>query len=323
MRLIALVTPVALALGLAPQAAYPCSQVLQLGPTQPGDGAIDVPLNAALYIHAPNIAGWGIVVDAADDVGRMSRLEAEPLGDGLARAPLTLTAGRVVTLDVYTLQMASVRHSLRLRAGAREDHTPPTRLAAPTLSLRDAELSPCTNTSWRILSATFTPPTDDHGLAAFTLEAIREAGPQVIAHTLYGLDAADPIATVTLSASVPPTEVGCYRVVAHDLAGNTTESPEVCTGAVPPPPPVDAGLPLDSGVSADAGSPVDPRLDAGPSRPDASTARDARGPGTLETLEPECGCQGVRRGAGTDGGAVGALLVLVWLARRSRDRTSS
>lgn len=323
MRALVLLTPVALSLGLAPQAAYPCSQVLQLGPTQPGDGAIDVPLNAALYIHAPGIAGWGIVVEAADDAGRMSRSEAVPLGSDLARAPLELAAGRVVSLDVSTPQMGSVRHSLRLRAGSREDLTPPTPFDTPTLSIRDQGISPCTNAGWQILTVTFMPPTDDYGLAAYTLEMIREGGPQVIAHTLFGLDAADPINAVTLSASVPPNESGCYRVVAHDLAGNTTASPEVCTGAVPPPPPLDAGPPLDTGVRADAGSPVDPRQDAGPSRPDASVSRDASGPGTLETLEPECGCQSVQRSAGVEGGALSVMLALVWLARRRQPRHGS
>jgi hypothetical protein len=319
-----LLVPLTLAVALAPQAAYPCSQAVWVGPTQPSDGAVDVPTNALLYIDAGSVARWGLVVEATDGSGRMSRTEAVPLSDNLARAPLALRPGQVVALDVFVPMNGALRHSLRLQVGAAEDHTPPAPIARPTLSVSDLSINPCTNADSRLLTVTFTPPNDDHGLAAYTLESVRGLGPEVVAHALVGVDAADPINMVTLTAAIGPAAADCYRVVAHDLAGNTSSSPDVCLSPAPPPPPLlDAGLPLDTGVSADVGSPVDPRLDAGPVRPDASVARDASGPGSLETLEPECGCQSVSRGAGVDGSAVSVLLALVWLARRRRPRDGS
>ena len=155
-------TPVAVAaaLGLAPQAADPCSEALNLGPTQPSDGAIDVPTNALLYIDASGVAGWGIVVEATDGSGRMSRTQAVALSDNLARAPLALRPGQVVALDVFAPMNNALRHSLRLRVGATEDHTPPGPIAPPTLSVGAPSINPCTNIEMRFLRVTVTPPAD-------------------------------------------------------------------------------------------------------------------------------------------------------------------
>lgn len=312
MRALALVAPVTFAaLCFAPRADACTPPLPGFGRAVPADGA-SVPENFAVFVEGYDFAPfeaywWDFDVrlemrsSTLNGLG-VAEFDPEQLG---AQFPVPMqvefqhTGGQMVE-NLYL--------SYRLAVDVR-DEAPPTAPEIIDVDWEYRETAPglCEPGGY-VVQLTFTPSSDDWGVAAYRLLEEAEAfGPRrPVAARLAPAAAMDSIYW--------PRHVGertgrfCYSIVAFDVAGNDSPpSPPVCVN-VGEMPPLDAGV-IDGGAAVDAG-PGSP--DAGPAASDAGGGLD-RG---LDGADAGCGCTGARPAEGAAGAV--ALSFLVLLARRRR-----
>lgn len=300
-----------------PRAAHACSMALFVGPTVPSDGAVEIPANAVLFIAATGLADRIGAVTVAGDSGATTTARAVPLSADLAVSQLSLRPGERADVLVDVPDLA-VTARLSVRAGAFVDTQAPVRVGRPALVATDRPQDLCFGER-TVVVAEVDVAADDFGVAVYTLEEVTPIDTRTVAHVLWNeAPNADRAPFVRLEATLPLGSRSCFRVVAHDFAGNATPGPVECLAqpardAGPLLPPIDSGF-VDSGELDGGGTVEPPSVDAGP-------RGDARGgPGTLETIEPECACKSTR----SDAGAPGAFVLLfAWAmlraARRRKD----
>lgn len=299
-----------------PRAAHACSMALLLGPTAPADGAIEVPANAVLFVAATGFADRLGLVTIVSESGGVTTARANILSPDLGTSLLLLQPGERhdIRVDVPDLGAST---SLSLRASAFVDTQAPVRVGRPTLVATDRPQDLCFGER-TVVVAEAELAIDDFGVAMYTLEQVTPNRTRIVGHVMWNESpSSDRAPFVRLEATLPVGTASCFRVVAHDFAGNATPGSVECLAqpardAGLPPPPIDSGVP-DSGGLDGGGTALPPLVDAGSIGDAGGRAR------TLEPIEPECACRSTN-GASAPGAIV---LLCAWamlrMTRRRKD----
>lgn len=285
-----------------PSTALPCQPPIP--GFNGGDRIETVPRNAVIAVAGSSIVPVEAVMFEFDF---FVNLETELIANGFfgtqyVKATIAgIAAGGIPVTVTFSSPNVEERVVVELEVLPEEDHQPPVgpfNISAAHSYVDDEPVGSCFPNGSRV-TITFAPAVDDFRVNYYTIERTDTFAP---VGARFHHDADEFTARLYEGEDVGER---CYRVVAHDIGGNTSTSDEVCVNLGPDVIQPDAGSPSDTGM---------PRPDAGQSPVDTGTTPDIGG---LVREDGGCGCRTEQTSSSTTGLLVGFVL-LVGLASRRR-----